>query len=63
MSIAAKVAELLVIIRKQDLDELTPAERRRLADLCRHVAGFAEEQDSPAEPGITRDLAAERREE
>lgn len=28
MSIAAKVAELLVIIRKQDLDELTPAERR-----------------------------------
>jgi hypothetical protein len=50
MSIAAKVAELLVAIRRQDLDELSPAERRRLADLCRHVAGFAEEEDDAPGP-------------
>jgi hypothetical protein len=51
MSIAAKVAELLVAIRRQDLDELSPAERRRLADLCRHVAGFAEDEDDTPGPG------------
>ena len=65
MSIAAKVAELLVAIRRQDLDELSPAERRRLADLCRHVAGFAEEEDgdSPGPTDTPRELPAVQRAE
>jgi hypothetical protein len=64
MSIAAKVAELLVAIRRQDLDELSPAERRRLADLCRHVAGFAEEEDdTPGPSDVPRELPAVHRAE
>jgi hypothetical protein len=63
MSIAAKVAELLVTIRKQDLDEMSPAERRRLADLCRHVARFADVEADPPEPGVLPELTAQRRAE
>jgi hypothetical protein len=44
MSIATKVAALLVAVRKQDIEDLTPAERQRLANLCRYVASLAEPQ-------------------
>jgi hypothetical protein len=44
MSIATKVAALLVAVRRQDIDELSPAERERLANLCRYVASLAEPQ-------------------
>lgn len=64
MSIATKVVELLGTIRRQDLEQLSPAERRRLADLCRHVAGFADaEDDSPPKPVAPSDPAAVRRKE
>jgi hypothetical protein len=63
MPIAAKVAELLLAIRRQDLEQLSPAERRRLADLCRHVAGFAEADDDPPKPDAVHDPAAGRPEE
>lgn len=42
MSIATKVAALLVAVRRQDVEELSPAERQRLASLCRHVAAMAD---------------------
>lgn len=63
MPIAAKVAELLLTIRKQDLEQLSPAERRRLADLCRHVAGFADVEDHPPKPDLPNEPAAGRRDE
>jgi hypothetical protein len=63
MPIAAKVAELLLTIRKQDLEQLSPAERRRLADLCRHVAGFADVEDDPPKPDALHEPAAGRRDE
>src|SRR5688572_1705629 len=42
MTIVTKVAALLVAVRRQDIERLSPAERQRLADLCRHVAAMAE---------------------
>ena len=42
MSIATKVAALLVAVRRQDVEDLSPAERQRLANLCRYVASLAE---------------------
>jgi hypothetical protein len=44
MSIATKVAALLVAVRRQDIEDLPPAERQRFANLCRHVAAMAERQ-------------------
>lgn len=44
MSIATKVAALLVAVRRQDVERLPPAERERLASLCRYVAAMAEPQ-------------------
>ena len=46
MTIAAKIAALLPVVRRQDIEELPPFERRRLADLCRHIASIA---DPPAQ--------------
>ena len=45
MSIATKVAALLGAVRRQDVEQLPPAERQRLANLCRYVASLAEPQD------------------
>lgn len=42
MNIASKIAALLVVVRRQDVNALCPAERKRLADLCRFVADIAE---------------------
>jgi hypothetical protein len=61
MSIATKVAALLGTIRKQDVDELPPVERRRFADLCRYVAGLAE--GDPPKGGVLLDLKGRNRDE
>jgi hypothetical protein len=42
MSLAAKVLALLTSLSPADVEALPPFERRRLADLCRHVADLAE---------------------
>jgi hypothetical protein len=56
MSIATKVAALLGTIRKQDVDDLPPVERRRFADLCRYVARLAEPQGDPPKGGVLFDV-------
>jgi hypothetical protein len=56
MTLVSKVAALLTAIRTQDVQELAPAERQRLASLCRHVATLAE---PPAlKSGVLCDLKA-----
>ena len=44
MSIATKVAALLVAVRRQDVEDLSPAERQQASNLCRYVAALAEPQ-------------------
>jgi hypothetical protein len=61
MTIATKVAALLVTIRRQDVEALTPVERRRFADLCRYVARLAEPQSAPPKAGVLYDLKAGQR--
>jgi hypothetical protein len=62
MTLATKVAALLAMVRRQDLEELPPAERQRLAALCRHVAEFAE-PPPPRSSGVLYDLKTGRRPE
>jgi hypothetical protein len=63
MTIAAKVDALLTAIRRQDVEELSPAERQRFASLCRRVAALAEPPPSPSQSGVLCELKAGRRPE
>jgi hypothetical protein len=63
MTIAAKVDALLASICRRDLDELSPAERRRFASLCRHAAALAEPPPTPPKSGVLCELEAGRRAE
>jgi hypothetical protein len=64
MSIATKVAALLVAVRRQDVEELPPAERQRLANLCRYVASLAEPlAGGPTRTGVLYEMKAGRRAE
>jgi hypothetical protein len=47
MSLATKVLALLTSLSPADIEALPPFERRRLADLCSHVAELAERNDKP----------------
>jgi hypothetical protein len=62
MTIATKVAALLGSIRRQDVEGLPPVERRRFADLCRHVAKLAEPEGTPPKAGVLYELKNCRRE-
>ena len=42
MSVATKIAALFQALTQEGLDAMPPAERRRLADTCRHWAEMAE---------------------
>ncbi len=55
MSLAAKVHALLVSLSPADIAALAPVERRRLADLCRHVAAMADRAGEP-KVGVLADL-------
>jgi hypothetical protein len=63
MSIATKVAALLVAVRRQDVEELSPAERQRLANLCRYVASLAEPEAGAPSRSVLFDLKSGRRAE
>jgi hypothetical protein len=54
MILATKVAAL-AMVRRQDVEELSPAERRRLAALCCHVAELAE-PPPPPKSGVLYDF-------
>jgi hypothetical protein len=62
MTLATKVAALLTIVRRQDVEELSPAERQRFAALCCHIAKFAEPPPSP-KSGVLYDLKSDCRPE
>jgi hypothetical protein len=63
MILANKVAALLTIVRRQDVEELPPVERQRLAALCRYVAELAEPPPPPPTSGVLYDLKTGRRSE
>ena len=51
IALADRVTALLGHLAREDIERMTPVERRRLADLCRHVARLAE-------PGTSGDASA-----
>jgi hypothetical protein len=53
----------MVAIRRPDVEVLSPAERQRLADLCRYIAALAEPEAAAPKTGVLHDLKAERRNE
>jgi hypothetical protein len=58
MRLVQEVMRLLGQLTREDIEAMPPAERERLAQLLRHVAGFA--ADPPA-PGVLRSLDREPR--
>ena len=59
MPLAQKVAALLGALTPADVDALPPIQRRRFADLCRHVAEMAEREEKKELPkaGFFAELA------
>ena len=55
MSVINKTVALLDALTPADVQALTPFERRRFADLCRHLAELAEQPDIP-KAGLLSDL-------
>ena len=51
-----KVIALLGGLRSEDLDQASPFQRQRFADLCKHWAGLAELRNEATKPGILGDL-------
>jgi hypothetical protein len=58
MLVAEKIAALFNALSREEVDALSPVERRRFADLCRHWADFAELRPRPRNPlsGVLADL-------
>ena len=58
MSVANKIAALFNVLTREEVDALSPAERRHFADLCRHWADFADIRPRAAGPrsGVLADL-------
>jgi hypothetical protein len=55
MALIREIVKGLEALTAADLDQLAPAERRRLADLLRHLAGIADKGEPPK--GVLGDLA------
>ena len=58
MCIAGKISALFNVLTREEVDAMSPFERRRFADLCRHWADFAELKSRPPAPlsGVLADL-------
>jgi hypothetical protein len=58
MSLAEKTIALLGVLRAVDVQELPPAKRKAFADLCRHVAEWADPSARIVTPrsGVLYDL-------
>ena len=55
--LATKVSALLTAITPADVEALPPIQRRRFADLCRHVASLAERAEPEAKAGVLARLS------
>jgi hypothetical protein len=60
MPIAEKVAALLEAVTLTDVQALPPCERRRFADLCRHMAALAERTADTPRSGVLYELCRDR---
>jgi hypothetical protein len=56
MSVIGKTLALLDALTPADVQALSPFERRRFADLCKHLADLAERPDPP-KAGFIEQLA------
>jgi hypothetical protein len=65
MSVVEKTIALLGGLSPADLQALPPAQRRRFADMCRHLADMAEPRayQAMAKTGVLFDLQSRRRDE
>lgn len=64
MTVAGKTLALLGRIRRPEVEELRPAERLLLAQLCRYVASIADPPpNTKTKPGILVELNKYRRDE
>jgi hypothetical protein len=65
MSVVEKTIALLGGLNPADLQALPPAQRRRFADICRHLADVAEPRAYEGIPktGVLFDLQTRRRDE
>jgi hypothetical protein len=55
MGLVDRVIELLGQVREDDVLSLPPAQRQRLAELLRYLAGIAERPELPSS-GVLKDL-------
>lgn len=60
IAITDKILALLVSLSPADVEDLPPAERRRLADHCRHAAELAEPKRATPRTGVPVDLRGSR---
>jgi hypothetical protein len=56
MRLTAQLAIILFAIDPADIEELSAAQRQRLADLCRHVAAMAEPPAQKPKAGVLASL-------
>ena len=56
MTLVTRIKALVIAIEPRDFDNMSPAERRRTADLFRHVADMAEPRPDAPKAGVLCDL-------
>jgi hypothetical protein len=56
MTVAGRITALVEALRRERLESLAPAERRRLVDLCRAIADKAEPTTGLPTAGVLGDL-------
>ena len=61
LAVVDKIAALFAALTPTDVRALPPAERRRLADLCRHWAGVADRPNTEPANGVLAQLKADGR--
>jgi hypothetical protein len=59
-SLIRKTLAFMVQIKAGDFDGMPPAERRRFADLCKHLASIGEPKKAPPKIGVLADLKSVR---
>lgn len=62
IAITDRIVALIGHLSRDDIEALPPAERRRLADQCRHLAKLADGQPQP-KAGLLSDLQTRPRDE